>query len=88
MLQMSLGVSLLTRCDGERVQHSEKFSAYTVTNICSELCCIMKSQTSYGKWLEEHFLVTRDYFLNFQHGSTLEGIQASIVSWKVKEHFV
>lgn len=83
-LEMNLRVSLLAQCDGELAQHGEKFSVHTVTNSYG----IMKSQTSHGKRLEERSLVTRDYFLHFQQGSSLEGIQTSTVSSKVKKHFV
>ena len=62
---MNLRVSLLARCDGELAQHSEKFSVHTVTNSYGKLRCIMKSQTSHRKRLEECSLVTKDYFLHF-----------------------
>jgi len=85
---MNVSVSLLARCDGELAQHGEKFSVHSVTNSDGKLRCIMKSQTSHGKRLEELSLVTRDYFLHFRQGSSLEGIQTSTVSWKIGGRFV
>jgi len=48
----------------------------------------MKSQSSHGKLLEEHSPVTKDYFLHFWKGNSLEGIQKNTVIWKVKKKFV
>lgn len=80
--RVNLKVSLLTRCDGE------KFSVRTGTNSYRKVHCTMKSQTSHGKTLEEHSLVAREYFFHFsvegRQGSSLEGIQTSTLSWKLR----
>lgn len=77
--QVNFKVNLLTRCDREFAQHSEKFSVHTVTNSYG------KVYTSHGKRLEEHSLVTREYILHFSvegaQGRSLEGIQTSTLRW-------
>lgn len=80
--QGNLKVSLLTRCNGE------KFSVSTGTNSYRKVHCMMKSQTSHEKTLEEHSLLTREYFFHFsvevRQGSSLEGIQTSTLGWKLR----
>lgn len=84
MLEVSLGVGLLVRCDRA---HNAQGDVYS-TNSCGKLHWVIKSQSSPEKMLENHSLVTKDYFLHFWQESSLEGIQTSILMWKVKEHFV
>lgn len=90
--QVNLKVSLLTRCDREFTQHSEKFPVHTVTNSYGKDHCTMKSQTGHGKRLEEQTLITREMFPPFlcggRTGEVPGGHSDKHCEMEVKENFV